>query len=66
MVPGDVGYKPEDVERNLEELFRLAHRWGCILLLDEADVFLSKRSVSSFIARVGRSERALTLNSEMI
>lgn len=23
--------------------FKLAHRWGCVLLLDEADVFLAKR-----------------------
>lgn len=26
--------------------FNLAHRWGCVLLLDEADVFLAKRNVS--------------------
>ncbi|KAI0844815.1 hypothetical protein F5Y00DRAFT_273573 [Daldinia vernicosa] len=40
---GDIGYKPEDVERNMENHFKLAHRWGCVLLLDEADVFLAKR-----------------------
>lgn len=26
--------------------FKLAHRWGCVLLLDEADVFLAKRNKS--------------------
>jgi hypothetical protein len=41
---GDVGYVPEDVEKNMEEHFMLAHRWGCVLLLDEADVFLAKRN----------------------
>ncbi|KAK5653012.1 hypothetical protein OQA88_9298 [Cercophora sp. LCS_1] len=40
---GDIGYRPEDVERNMEAHFRLAHKWGCVLLLDEADVFLAKR-----------------------
>ncbi|RSL82429.1 hypothetical protein CEP51_005150 [Fusarium floridanum] len=40
---GDIGYRPEDVERNLGHHFRLAHKWGCVLLLDEADVFLAKR-----------------------
>ena len=42
---GDVGYKAEDVERNMENHFKLAHRWGCVLLLDEADVFLARRDV---------------------
>ncbi|KAF5661965.1 ATPase family AAA domain-containing protein [Fusarium circinatum] len=41
---GDIGYAPEKVEENMEKHFRLAHRWGCVLLLDEADVFLAKRS----------------------
>ncbi|KAJ4421175.1 hypothetical protein N0V82_003940 [Gnomoniopsis sp. IMI 355080] len=40
---GDIGYQPEQVERKLEDLFTLANRWGCVLLLDEADVFLAKR-----------------------
>ncbi|KAI9863117.1 MAG: hypothetical protein M1813_003937 [Trichoglossum hirsutum] len=40
---GDIGTEPEDVEKNLNANFRLAHRWGCVLLLDEADVYLTKR-----------------------
>ncbi|KAK3328997.1 P-loop containing nucleoside triphosphate hydrolase protein [Apodospora peruviana] len=39
----DIGYRPEDVERNMANHFKLAHRWGCVLLLDEADVFLARR-----------------------
>ncbi|GAB1312064.1 hypothetical protein MFIFM68171_02274 [Madurella fahalii] len=41
---GDIGYVPEAVEKNMEGHFKLAHKWGCVLLLDEADVFLAKRS----------------------
>lgn len=44
-LPGDIGYSSEDVEKKLEDQFHLAQRWGCVLLLDEADVFLTKRTV---------------------
>lgn len=44
---GNLGYTPGEVEDHLKEIFRLAHRWGCILLLDEADVFLSRRDIHS-------------------
>ncbi|KAF4932608.1 hypothetical protein CGCF245_v010379 [Colletotrichum fructicola] len=43
---GDIGHVPETVEKNLEKHFKLAHRWACVLLLDEADVFLAKRTKS--------------------
>ncbi|KAJ6035827.1 P-loop containing nucleoside triphosphate hydrolase protein [Penicillium herquei] len=41
---GDIGEKADTVEDNLETNFQLAHKWGCVLLLDEADVFLSRRA----------------------
>lgn len=42
---GDIaGSTAQDVERNLESFFDLARKWGCVLLLDEADVFLSERT----------------------
>ncbi|KAF2096574.1 P-loop containing nucleoside triphosphate hydrolase protein [Rhizodiscina lignyota] len=41
---GDIGYVPDEVEKNMEQHFELAHKWGCVLLLDEADVFLAKRN----------------------
>ena len=41
---GDIGQTAPDVERNLESIFLLARKWGCVLLLDEADVFLAKRA----------------------
>jgi ATPase family associated with various cellular activities (AAA) len=34
---GDIGDNAEKVEDNLENNFQLAHRWGCVLLLDEAE-----------------------------
>ena len=40
---GDIGQTAYDVEKNLEAIFLLARRWGCVLLLDEADIFLAKR-----------------------
>lgn len=40
---GDLGYTAETLEKSLHEIFRLAHHWGCILLLDEADVFITQR-----------------------
>jgi hypothetical protein len=32
------------VEKKLEEAFQFAQLWGCVLLLDEADIFLAQRS----------------------
>lgn len=41
---GDLGIEPKEVEANLTEIFRLANVWDCILLLDEAEIFLSPRA----------------------
>ena len=43
---GDLGFTPGEVESSLKDIFRLAHSWDCILLLDEADIFLSRRQLS--------------------
>ncbi|KAF6837170.1 hypothetical protein CPLU01_03282 [Colletotrichum plurivorum] len=43
---GDIGETAAEVEHNLQYNFRLADKWGCVLLLDEADVFLAKRTRS--------------------
>ena len=40
---GDLGIDPQKVEANLSEIFRLANLWDCILLFDEAEIFLSRR-----------------------
>ncbi|KAI8718137.1 AAA domain-containing protein [Fusarium sp. LHS14.1] len=40
---GDLGFSPSAVDKSLRDTFRYAHLWDCILLLDEADVFLTQR-----------------------
>jgi hypothetical protein len=41
---GDLGVTAVSVERTLARTFAKAEAWDCVLLLDEADVFLAKRS----------------------
>ncbi|KAG6354754.1 hypothetical protein INS49_003835 [Diaporthe citri] len=41
---GDIGESAMEVEKNLHHNFLLAYKWGCVLLLDEADIFLAKRN----------------------
>ncbi|EGO60160.1 hypothetical protein NEUTE1DRAFT_143634 [Neurospora tetrasperma FGSC 2508] len=47
---GDLGTSPREVEKKLEQAFQLAQLWNCVLLLDEADVFLAPR-IAQDIAR---------------
>ncbi|KAF5253481.1 hypothetical protein FANTH_1552 [Fusarium anthophilum] len=42
---GDIGTKAEDVEQYLNVVLHLGKTWGCVVLLDEADVFLEQRSL---------------------
>ncbi|KAK8087784.1 hypothetical protein PG997_002745 [Apiospora hydei] len=46
---GDLGTTAREVEDALEQNFNLASRWGCILLIDEADVFLGERTREDFV-----------------
>lgn len=48
---GDIGLHPVAVEARLTEYFDMAHKWGCVLLLDEADVFLTKREKGGDLTR---------------
>nr|RBR00950.1 hypothetical protein FVER53263_01636 [Fusarium verticillioides] len=43
---GDIGTKPEAVEKYLESVLHLGKIWGCVVLLDEADVFLEQRTLT--------------------
>ena len=45
---GDLGSNAKEVEEALQINFALASRWDCILLLDEADVFLAERRREDF------------------
>ena len=40
---GQLGVRSEDVEKNLEAILKRAQRWGAVMLLDEADVYIRKR-----------------------
>lgn len=42
---GDIGTEPEAVENYLESVLHIGKTWGCVVLLDEADVFLEQRSL---------------------
>ncbi|KAL3704303.1 hypothetical protein TMatcc_009994 [Talaromyces marneffei ATCC 18224] len=43
---GDIGTKPEEVENYMESALHLGKIWDCVVLLDEADVFLQERNLS--------------------
>lgn len=40
---GELGTAPEKVDAQLTLVLELSYRWGAVLLLDEADVFLQER-----------------------
>ncbi|PCH36706.1 nucleoside triphosphate hydrolase protein [Wolfiporia cocos MD-104 SS10] len=42
---GDLGTHAEGVDARLKEVFEVATRWRAIVLIDEADVFLERRSM---------------------
>uniref|UniRef100_A0A0D2XES5 ATPase AAA-type core domain-containing protein n=1 Tax=Fusarium oxysporum (strain Fo5176) TaxID=660025 RepID=A0A0D2XES5_FUSOF len=42
---GDIGTEPADVEKYLESVFHLGKVWDCVVLLDEAEVFLEQRTL---------------------
>lgn len=35
---------PEQINKNLQKIFMRAKRWNCVLLLDEADIFVMQRA----------------------
>lgn len=42
----DIGTDPKEVEGNLIRIFKDARRWDVVLLIDEADVFMERRSTA--------------------
>lgn len=40
---GQLGTKGDSIEKVLKVVFERSERWGCILLIDEADVYIRKR-----------------------
>ena len=49
MLIGDLGTTAKEVEEQLAHNLGLATRWGCVVLLDEADVFLAARDRRDFV-----------------
>ena len=47
MCAGDLGTNAELLERNLVETTSLAHKWGAIVLINEADVYLEGYSLKN-------------------
>jgi len=45
----DIGTEPGKVESSLETWFKLAKHWGAILLLDEADVCMERRTTADLV-----------------
>ena len=42
----DLGHDPVELEKNLLTFFRNANNWRAIVLLDEADIYLERRSTN--------------------
>ena len=72
---GDIGTDPESVERYLESVLYIGTLWGCVVLLDEADVFLEERVptdlqrnalVSVFLRTLEYFEGILVLTSNRV
>jgi hypothetical protein len=48
---GDLGTTPAELEKGLKNCLEMSARWDSLVLLDEADIFVEKRSASSGIMR---------------
>ncbi len=44
LTSSDIGANPEKIEHILSDRFKTASAWGAVLLIDEADVFMERRS----------------------
>ena len=46
---GELKVSARELEGQLSRIFRIASHWNALLLLDEADVFLEKRSSENIL-----------------
>jgi hypothetical protein len=44
LTSSDIGANPEKIKKILSDGFKTASSWGAVLLIDEADVFMERRS----------------------
>lgn len=45
----DIGTDPVTVELNLRKNFKRAQSWGAVLLIDEADIFMERRTTEDLV-----------------
>ena len=41
---GDMGVEAIEVEKQFNHFFELGERWGAVILMDEADIYLEQRT----------------------
>lgn len=46
LTSSDIGTDTKEIELNLASHFKTATSWGAVLLIDEADVFMERRSTA--------------------
>jgi hypothetical protein len=46
LTSSDIGTDPNSVEMKLTRNFKMAKSWGAVLLIDEADVFMDRRTTA--------------------
>ncbi|OTB06589.1 hypothetical protein M426DRAFT_318656 [Hypoxylon sp. CI-4A] len=49
LTSSDIGTDPTAVELNLTKHFKTARSWGAVMLIDEADVFMERRSTADLV-----------------
>lgn len=66
---GDISTVVKQAEQTLQGFCALAYRWRCVLLLDEADVFLAKREKGDIIRNglvSGQFQRIINLSLTLL
>lgn len=58
---GELGLKMWEIESNLRLIFKRMQRWGAILLFDEADTFMAKRSEDNMNAMLSYPVRLISV-----
>jgi hypothetical protein len=60
LTTSDIGTDPQEVEGNLIKHFKTAKSWNAVLLIDEADVFMERRSALDLVRNnlVASTQRA--------
>ncbi|KAL7554247.1 hypothetical protein ACHAWF_017665 [Thalassiosira exigua] len=46
---GELGITPETLEEKLKEILEVAEHWNAVVLIDECDIFLTKRSANDVL-----------------